>query len=116
MTGVGFYSDDSDHGVMDCFLPRSKRWTIPFSLGAIVHPLPRALANEIVPARVVVVAAAIARLLFASTCPTATLARSADATQRGALRRPTLGDLRPSMALVAIAPTSNFANIERRGR
>jgi hypothetical protein len=113
---TGRSPEDNNHGDTDCFLPRSRRWTIPFSHGAAVHPLPRVLANEIVPARVVVLAAAIARLFFAGACPTATLARSAHATQRGRLRRHTPGDLCPNMALVGIVPTSNSANTDRRGR
>jgi hypothetical protein len=107
---------DNDHGVADCFLNRSRRSTITFSHGAAVHPLTRVLANEIVPARAVVVAAAIARLLFAGACPTAILARSANTTQRGRLLRHTLGDLCPNMAMVGIAAMSNSANADRRGR
>jgi hypothetical protein len=91
MTSVGYFSDDSDHGVANCFLPRSRRSTIPFSLEATVHPLPEVSANEIVPASVVVVAAAFARLLFAR------------------------GELRPNAAMLAIAPASN-SNNDRRGR
>jgi hypothetical protein len=113
---TGDSSDDSDLGVTDCSLARSKRRTISSSLGATVDPLPRIFGNEIVPAKVVVIAAAIAGLRFAGTCQTATLARSADTAQRGRLPRHTLGDLRPNMALVGIAPTSHSANTDRRGR
>jgi hypothetical protein len=60
MTGVGCSSDDSYHGITDCFLPRSRLWSILFSLEAIVHLLRRLFANEIMPARAVVVAAATA--------------------------------------------------------